>query len=162
MKNIRVFYLKNFSFLEVKFSIYLNRRVFVMIAISNKWLFSKHTKNKKTSVYNIHDCIFFPDKNRCLYIYSPVNPLGSCQASKDSIHIQHWPRIDSRVCRLICLHCLHMPRPLFFMTWQYFFTNFCKKYHWFALYICMKNGNYYCEYLKTLSWQDMSKVQINN
>ena len=32
MKNIAVFYLKIFSFLEVKFSIYLNRRVFVMIA----------------------------------------------------------------------------------------------------------------------------------
>ena len=31
MKNIRVFYLKFFSFLELKFSIYLNRRVFVMI-----------------------------------------------------------------------------------------------------------------------------------
>ena len=31
MKNIRVFYLKIFSFLEVKFSIYLNRRVFVMV-----------------------------------------------------------------------------------------------------------------------------------
>ena len=30
MKNIKVFYLKIFSFLEVKFSIYLNRRVFVM------------------------------------------------------------------------------------------------------------------------------------
>ena len=32
MKNIslRVFYLKIFSFLEVKFSIYLNMRVFVM------------------------------------------------------------------------------------------------------------------------------------
>ena len=30
MKNTRVFYLKIFSFLEVKFSIYLNRRVFVM------------------------------------------------------------------------------------------------------------------------------------
>ena len=30
MKNIRVFYLKIFGFLEVKFSIYLNRRVFVM------------------------------------------------------------------------------------------------------------------------------------
>ena len=28
--NIRVFYLKIFSFFEVKFSIYLNRRVFVM------------------------------------------------------------------------------------------------------------------------------------
>ena len=30
MKNIKVFILKIFSFLEVKFSIYLNRRVFVM------------------------------------------------------------------------------------------------------------------------------------
>ena len=30
MKNIRVFYLKVFSFLEVQFSIDLNRRVFVM------------------------------------------------------------------------------------------------------------------------------------
>ena len=30
MKNIRVVYLKLFSFLEVKFSIYSNRRVFVM------------------------------------------------------------------------------------------------------------------------------------
>ena len=30
MKNIRVFYLKIFLFLVVKFSIYLNRRVFVM------------------------------------------------------------------------------------------------------------------------------------
>ena len=30
MKKIRLFYLKIFQFLEVKFSIYLNRRVFVM------------------------------------------------------------------------------------------------------------------------------------
>ena len=30
MKNIRVFYLKIFKFLEVKFSLYLNRHVFVM------------------------------------------------------------------------------------------------------------------------------------
>ena len=30
MKNIRVFVSENFQFLEVKFSIYLNRRVFVM------------------------------------------------------------------------------------------------------------------------------------
>ena len=29
-ENIRDFYLKMFSFLEVKFSVYLNRRVFVM------------------------------------------------------------------------------------------------------------------------------------
>ena len=33
MKNIRVFYLKNFRILEVKFYIYLNRRVFVMIKL---------------------------------------------------------------------------------------------------------------------------------
>ena len=30
MKNIRVFLSENFQFLEVKFSIYLNRRVFVV------------------------------------------------------------------------------------------------------------------------------------
>ena len=33
MKNIRFFYLKIFMFLEVKFSIYLNRRVFVVFSI---------------------------------------------------------------------------------------------------------------------------------
>ena len=30
MKNIRFFLSENFQFLEVKFSVYLNRRVFVM------------------------------------------------------------------------------------------------------------------------------------
>ena len=30
MKNIRVFLSENFQFLEVKFSLYLNRRVFIM------------------------------------------------------------------------------------------------------------------------------------
>ena len=39
MKNIRVFYLKIFSFLEVKFSIYLNRRVFVMCDFGSSLLF---------------------------------------------------------------------------------------------------------------------------
>ena len=33
MKNIGDFYLKIFSFLEIKFSIYLNRRVFVMVFV---------------------------------------------------------------------------------------------------------------------------------
>ena len=33
MKNIRIFYLKNCHFLVVKFSVYLNRRVFVMMAV---------------------------------------------------------------------------------------------------------------------------------
>ena len=31
MKNIRIFVSENFEFLAVKFSIYLNRRVFVMV-----------------------------------------------------------------------------------------------------------------------------------
>ena len=34
MKNIRVFVSENFQFLEVKFSIYLNRRVVVMISLA--------------------------------------------------------------------------------------------------------------------------------
>ena len=36
MKNIRVFLSENFQFLEVKFSIYLNRRVFVMSTVVTK------------------------------------------------------------------------------------------------------------------------------
>ena len=42
------FYLKNFSFLEVKFSIYLNRRVFVM---------NEHTAeeiNRRQSFISVH------------------------------------------------------------------------------------------------------------
>ena len=34
MKNIRVFLSENFQFLQVKFSIYLNRRVYVMVIIN--------------------------------------------------------------------------------------------------------------------------------
>ena len=34
MKNIRVFVSENFQFLEVKFSMFLNRRVFVMCSYS--------------------------------------------------------------------------------------------------------------------------------
>ena len=46
MKNIRDFHLKIFSFIEVKFSIYLNRRVFVM----KKSLFQKVLKTPYTVV----------------------------------------------------------------------------------------------------------------
>ena len=38
MKNIRIFYLKIFPSLVVKFSIYLNRRVFVMFERAAKML----------------------------------------------------------------------------------------------------------------------------
>ena len=43
MKNIGLFFSENFQFLEVKFSIYMNRRVFVMSStaldrsVINKW-----------------------------------------------------------------------------------------------------------------------------
>ena len=51
MKNIGDFYLKIFSFLEVKFSIYLNRRVFVMFessfsAIVRKYCFGLIAYNR--------------------------------------------------------------------------------------------------------------------
>ena len=42
MKNIRIFVSENFQFLEVKVSIYLIRRVFVMgirFSLRDKWLF---------------------------------------------------------------------------------------------------------------------------
>ena len=41
MKNIRIFVSENFQFLEVKVSIYLNRRVFVMIKLNSKVSMSK-------------------------------------------------------------------------------------------------------------------------
>ena len=43
MKNIGVFYLKNVQFLEMKCSIYLNRRVFVMFM---KSLFVEKNSNR--------------------------------------------------------------------------------------------------------------------
>ena len=42
MKNIRVFLSENFQFLEVKFSVYLNRRVFVMCKSSKSDLTTRY------------------------------------------------------------------------------------------------------------------------
>ena len=43
MKNIGVFVSESFQFLEVKFSIYLNRSVFVLCCIDfNTWLYKCH------------------------------------------------------------------------------------------------------------------------
>ena len=44
MKNIRVFLSERFQFLEVKFSIYLNRRVFVMQKVKSTGQFGQLTK----------------------------------------------------------------------------------------------------------------------
>ena len=67
MKNIRVFLSENFQYFEVKFSIYLNRRVFVMkiSAALVKYGFHDQRQNKmvtKSAVTN-HHCskeIFYP------------------------------------------------------------------------------------------------------
>ena len=40
MKNIRVFLSENFQFLEVKFSIYLNKHVFVMLFVLSIYVYT--------------------------------------------------------------------------------------------------------------------------
>ena len=51
MKNSRVFYLKKFQFLEVKFSIYLNRRVFVFLMLP------KQLEKETLWLYRIEDYV---------------------------------------------------------------------------------------------------------
>ena len=74
MKNISIFYLKIFNFFVVKFSIYLNRRVFVMMAtlqqnaVSARFLgkpVMDHTETSKlrsacTTVRDGKDCYYSP------------------------------------------------------------------------------------------------------
>ena len=50
MKNIRVFLSENFQFLQVKFSLYLNRRIFVMFSdtttqMIHSFFFSENSKS---------------------------------------------------------------------------------------------------------------------
>ena len=50
MKNIRIFYLKIFVFMVVKFSVYLNRHVFVMltsISFHESFVYASPTINVK-------------------------------------------------------------------------------------------------------------------
>ena len=47
MKNIKIFQLDNFQFSEPKFSIYLNRRVFVMVYSKKKELAAYFTAYSK-------------------------------------------------------------------------------------------------------------------
>ena len=57
MKNIRFFYLKIFNFLMVKFSIYLNRHVFVMIKVLPR-LKKMLSGNKYTSRSSLGSAIY--------------------------------------------------------------------------------------------------------
>ena len=50
MKNIRVFLSGNFQFLEVKFSVYLNRRIFIMLSVQN-WSFYGLWSSKRFSSF---------------------------------------------------------------------------------------------------------------
>ena len=51
MKNIRDFLSENFQFLEVKFSIYLNRHVFVMMV---RWHFKRASVSTIISIHHPH------------------------------------------------------------------------------------------------------------
>ena len=53
MKNIRVSLSENFQFLEVKFSVYLNRRIFVMTGMKGLNIFI----HKHFTYNHIHDKI---------------------------------------------------------------------------------------------------------
>ena len=59
MKNIRIFYLEIFPFLVVKFSIYLNRRVFVMTCNKINDYIPATLKETLLPKNNFQKCFFF-------------------------------------------------------------------------------------------------------
>ena len=80
MKNVRNFYLKILIFLVIKFSVYLNRRVFVM-----NFLFLLQTNISRPLKFEIKrvDCICIPSLKKL--IYHCLSWLGnSDQSSKNS------------------------------------------------------------------------------
>ena len=69
MKKIRFFYLKNFRFLEVKFSINLNRHVFVMVTTLDKSTGSKldfFFSNFRTSMVRSYSVLIFKVINQII------------------------------------------------------------------------------------------------
>ena len=80
MKNIRVFYLKIFRFLEVKFSIYLNRRVFVMISEPKRQ--KTYSKRKFRSA-----CAFWIAKYHTKHAYSNILKISPLKAESFQIKI---------------------------------------------------------------------------
>ena len=78
----RFFYLKKFSFLEVKFSIYLNRHVFVML--NEESTFMGHFVLSSRKREKIWEILFV------LRFYGPVNPMGSCRARSVYLTTRYW------------------------------------------------------------------------
>ena len=68
MKNIRIFYQKNCQFLVVKFSVYLNRRVFVM-----------EQKNRA-----------LPSENVSLGKCGQRRPRSACTIAQSSLSAENW------------------------------------------------------------------------
>ena len=85
MRNIRLFLSENFHFLVVKFSVYLNRRVFVMIIFTplNPLLHSK------TGVYKgIHKFSYFCSKHITL-VHVRTAYGGAVLTSTHNLYFEH-------------------------------------------------------------------------
>ena len=85
MKTISEFFSENFEFLEIKFSIYLNRRVFVMIMSSQRkspfhpphphphFAVEGSDRAKQHALYQAFACslMYFTLSNNCLFKQRP-------------------------------------------------------------------------------------------
>ena len=74
LKNIGVFLSENFQFLEVKFSIYLNRRVFVMIY----WPFQSDSSVAVLPFSSVEAFIMLRLFWRCLFLISSFGAREDC------------------------------------------------------------------------------------
>ena len=123
MKNIRVFLSENFQFLMVKFSIYLNRRVFVMLYLTIR---NSHSKDSDQADLNL--CwarmseVTFPDF--AVYFLCSVSFL---------------------VCQLLQLQCCVV---LSFLVFHFFFFWCLRK---FVLRDCNLSGLLYLHLYYLLS-----------
>ena len=81
MKNIRDFYLKNFSFLEVKFSIYLNRRIFVMKERKRR------NANKSAKAEEMLRCPLPSPAARTAGTFSKLYPSKQCEEPDQTVHV---------------------------------------------------------------------------
>ena len=86
MKNIRVFVSENFQFLEVNFSIYLNRRVFVM-DVRDVVVFSLSYMTQSNRVCNFLWFVYnvFPDNSYFgIFAIAEVVDKSLCEGRKTS------------------------------------------------------------------------------
>ena len=126
-KNFRVFYLKIFSFLEVKLSIHLNRSVFLMIPFQRIGLFESMSGPPKT----LQGC---PTREEMYFILNPH--LSAFKASQWNnseafIYILNYEKIFVRRFERCFTHCRRQPWQLLlcphaFVPGKTNFMNRCK------------------------------------